>query len=120
MAQFYHHLGQALLGLGMGGDALDAFQNVIILAPDDSTSYKQYGIVAGQLGQQEEAEMYLRNALRIRPNDAEASHNLGVCLMQQQRSEDAFPYFARAVKLNPADEKKRKDLEALQRSLGLG
>ena len=101
----------------MGGDALDALENVIILAPDDSSSYKHYGLAAGQLGQQEVAEMYLRNALRIRPNDVDALHNLGVCLMQQQRSGDAFPYFARAVKLNPADEEKWKRLEALHKSL---
>ena len=56
-ADFYHNMGQALQGLGMHEDALQAYRDVIVLEPARARSYYLYGLTAGQQGRQEEAEM---------------------------------------------------------------
>ncbi|EKX43179.1 hypothetical protein GUITHDRAFT_110906 [Guillardia theta CCMP2712] len=98
---FYFNMGQALHGLGMHEDALQAHRDIISLDPLNPISYYWYGLAAGKVGRQEEAELFFRNAIRINRHFVDAMHNLGVCLMKQDRLEEAIGYFLRVRRYNP-------------------
>ena len=69
-------LGLALAGQGQFQEAIDEFQTVLRINPQDAGVHGNLGAVLGGLGRFDEAIAEFRESLRIDPDDAEVHDNL--------------------------------------------
>jgi len=87
--------------------------------PHDFDSLYFSGIVEKGLGNNAEAEKFLRQALAIDPNYFDARYNLGFVLARLGRPAEARPELEAALKLSPDSSKARFQLASVLRALGL-
>ena len=109
----------ALLGqAGRTSEALNIFQNLILLTPQDTQAHYNLGLSLKGLGKLDEAEKSFRQAIILDPNYANAYNNLGITLRELGRLEEAETNYRQAIALNPNSIEAHSNLGALLQELG--
>lgn len=79
--------------------ALNDFEMVIKLKPNDPYTHHNRGLTLGNLGRYEEEIAACDQAIKFKPDFAEAHHNRGFALGKLGRNEEALVAFEQAIKL---------------------
>ncbi len=93
----WHKLGGICLGLNRYTEAIDAYQRVIELDPQDSRSWNSLGMAHSALEHYEAAIKAFEQAIGVDPDDAWPYHNLGFVYEKRESYETAIPYYRQAV-----------------------
>ena len=92
----------ALLGqAGRASEASNAFQNLVLLTPQDTEAHYNLGLSLKELGRLDEAEKSFSQAILLNPNYANAYNNLGITLKELGRLGEAEKCYKQAILLNP-------------------
>jgi len=89
--------------MGKPGEAVEAYRQVIELAPDSAETWNNLGVAHKALRDLPEAERCCRRAVELSPEFADAHHNLGNVLNHRRRPEEAAACFRTAIDLRPYD-----------------
>lgn len=82
-------------------EALDLYQKICEIDPQDAEAWFMAGTLYGRLGRIAEAEAALRKTVNLQPKLAQGYLNLGQALELQGKFAEAEACFDRAVKLKP-------------------
>jgi tetratricopeptide (TPR) repeat protein len=96
---------------------LQAFQQVIVLAPDIDAGYENVGNFYAMQGKYQDAVPYYQKALEIEPYYTTYS-NLGTSYFFLKQYAQAVPMFEKAVELNPNDTGMMTNLADAYRGVG--
>lgn len=96
-----YRLARALDSLGRPREALEQFQEMVRLKPDDAPCRCDYGVYLSHQGRLAEAIEQFHEALRLRPQFSDAMANLGQALLQLDRIAEAEAQFRQALALTP-------------------
>ena len=94
-------LGAAAAQTGQLAQAVNAFQKVISIKPDDFQAHNNMGIALQRQGKTEEAINAYKKALVIKPNYAQAYNNMGNALQQQTNLGEAVKAYEKAILIKP-------------------
>ncbi len=89
--------------LGQPQDALETFQDLLKLQPDDADTLFSIGAILQSLGRMRDALAAYEDALRRRPDHCEALTNRGALLERFGRFEESLACFEAIVALKPGD-----------------
>jgi len=95
-------LGSALGKLGRYEDAVQSFQKVLEIEPENFEASRLVGYALMQLGRFEDALSYFRQAEKGMPESPRLLEDMAMSLAELKRFGEAIPYFGRAVKVNPS------------------
>ena len=95
------NLGVFLSQQGYIGLAIERFNRVLELRPDQFKARKHLGYSYARLSEWDKAIENYRAYLARRPDDADVLNNLGAALISARRAEEALGVLRRAVKLKP-------------------
>lgn len=95
------NLGNCLRDLGESERALECFQSVTELEPENSDAWINQGVVLDNLGQAEEAIACYDTAIRLAPDDFDAWANRGNSLRALREYSEAMECYDKALELNP-------------------
>ena len=84
-------------------EALIAYDQVIIIKPDDAEAYYYRGMILCQVDRFEEALISFDQAIVINPNHAGTFNNRGVALKELSRFNDAIDAYNKAIAIEPTD-----------------
>lgn len=84
-------------------EALQEFDEALLLLPDDPIFLNNRGAVLDHMGNHKKALADFDEVLAKQPNDAVALHNRGVALAQLGRYEDAIVAYEQALAVQPND-----------------
>jgi tetratricopeptide (TPR) repeat protein len=102
-AEDYFLRGQQYLNANQFKDALEAFRQVIQLAPTFPGGYAGAGVAYGRMGQNEEAVAAFQQALQLKPDMLDVYVFLGFSQLALHRNEEALATFKQALRLNPGN-----------------
>ena len=97
------HLNLALVydRVGRIAAAIDEYEAVLRLQPDDVTAHADLGYALVRSGQVRDGIAHLRKALEIRPDYMEAHTNLGIALFEAGQGQEAIAHLKKAIALKP-------------------
>lgn len=95
-------LGMTAQRRGDHAGAVDCFQRVVKVWPDDADVHVGLGIALYEQGRVDEAIIHLRQACKLEPTSALAWFNLGEAIGREAQTEEAIDALQRAIALNPA------------------
>ena len=98
--------------------ALEIYQQIIALDPEDTSSYVYQGLALEKLGRLPEAQQAYQKALALEPNHLQALSQLAVIFYNANRFEAALEPFQRLVTLRPDDVQAHLNLGATLAKLG--
>lgn len=110
---------KALVVLAQFDKAEPVIQSYLKRRPHDFDSLYFSGVVEKGLGNNVQAESFLRQAVAIDPNYFDARYSLGFVLARLGRPAEARPQLEAALKLSPDSSKARFQLASVLRALGL-
>lgn len=93
--------GIALADLGRGREAVEQFQRVLEVDPNNAVAFQNLGIVALRAGDVNRAGQFLSRALEINPKMPRALNTMGVVYARQNDFARAVDAWERAVALDP-------------------
>jgi len=96
------NLGNAYRAQKQWGEAREALQRAVEVAPSDPEANYALGMVFAQTDDTAHAYEQLQTALKARPNYPEALNNLGVLYLVTQRRNDAVASFEQCIRIAPA------------------
>ena len=73
--------------------AIQAYENYQAKLPHNSFIYFRLGTLVGQMGQWQQAKLYLEQAIQLKPDYAEAYHNLGWVLLNTRTPDGQLESF---------------------------
>lgn len=117
LADIYGNLANALYKAGEPQRAVENFDIVLQLAPNNAVAHNNMGTILAQSGQTETALAHFRKAVWIQPNYADAHRNLGRSLDTLHRSAEALDHFREALRLDPQDAVALRNVERLEQML---
>jgi tetratricopeptide (TPR) repeat protein len=82
-------------------EAVERYEQVLRLKPDDVEAHNNLGLVLAQTGKIAEAIGHWEQALQIEPDYAETHNNLGVALAQTGKIAEAIAHYEQALRLKP-------------------
>ncbi|MFH1021395.1 MAG: tetratricopeptide repeat protein [Pseudomonadota bacterium] len=82
-------------------EAEDICRRIISRDPGNAETYCLYGVIARQLGREEQGLELIRKAIRADPAMAEAHYNLGIILAMRGLIDEALASFSRALAIRP-------------------
>jgi tetratricopeptide (TPR) repeat protein len=100
----HKNLGVALAGQGKLAEAIQHFERVLQLEPNDAKAYYTYynlGLALAEQGKLPEATKNYERALELKSDYAEAYNNLGAVLARQGELPRAIQDYERATQLKP-------------------
>ena len=77
------------------------YQKVLEMEPENRIALQRMGIIAANLGNDQDTIKYLQRAFRLDPDDPDTLFALGYSLIRQSEPDWAVSMLARAVALNP-------------------
>jgi tetratricopeptide (TPR) repeat protein len=99
---FWEKLGEAYDLAGRNDEAIQAYQQAIVVKPDVPGDYNNLGNVLARAGKIDEAKAaYTKSAELDPPNAAMAWRNFGISLYNANRLGDAVEPFQKSVELDP-------------------
>ena len=99
----HQNLGLAYLEESQPHQAIEQFQGLINLAPDESIGYGNLAVAHLRLKQREEAEAWVNRGLEVEPMDSQLHFILAEIYQSQSRTVEAVAAIQEAVKLAPDD-----------------
>ena len=99
----HQNLGLAYLEESQPHQAIEQFQGLINLAPDESIGYGNLAVAHLRLKQREEAEAWIQRGLEVEPMDSQLHFILAEIYQSQSRTAEAVAVLQEAVKLAPDD-----------------
>ncbi len=99
----HQNLGLAYLEESQPHQAIEQFQGLINLAPDESIGYGNLAVAHLRLKQREEAEAWVKRGLEVEPMDSRLHFILAEIYQSQSRTAEAVAAIQEAVKLAPDD-----------------
>ncbi len=105
--------GIYLSSLGRIKDAEAAFEEAVIIDPEDELAYVNMGNLLDQLGRKKDAEEAYRKAIAIEPGNARSHYNLGLLFEEENRLDEALAELTRANELDPDDIDARIQLDSV-------
>ncbi|CAM3711132.1 tetratricopeptide repeat protein [Vibrio aquimaris] len=100
-SMIWNILGVASKSVGEMDQALEAFEQVIDLCPENVGGYNNLAVVLRDKGKLQEALGYYQKALALKPDYAEAHNNKGVVLRDLGNQKDAVKAYQQALTINP-------------------
>jgi len=104
-AEDYFALGCDKYFSGLYSDALEYFDKVIAINPNNAVAWYNKGVALDELKRYDEAIIAYDKAIAINPNDAKAWFNKGVTLVKLSRYDVAIIAYDKAIAINPNDAK---------------
>jgi len=111
-------LGHALLRLGDGAAAAEAFQRASMLQPFDAETQYNLGVAQQLAGDAKAAMQSYRHASAFDPSFVDAAFNLGVLYQQQGRAADALAAYRQVLDRDPARDAAWKNVGEVLREEG--
>lgn len=96
-----YFIGICLNNIGNFQEAMEAFDKLREVDPENIPNKLKIGIIFCNLGMWDSAENVNRSILEKKPEYADVHYNLGLTLMNQGKSPDAVESFDNALKINP-------------------
>ncbi|TWH47596.1 tetratricopeptide repeat protein [Sporomusa sp. KB1] len=93
--------GKTLTGQGLPEDAVQYYQEAVVLCPDNADLWYQLGTTLLALQKLSEAAQALQQAIALKPDFAKAYNNLGGALKKQGLYEDAIQWYEKGLALCP-------------------
>ena len=102
----YYALGSVyLVDLAKTTEAIEAFQIVIKLAPNNAPGHQMLGIAYFKRNEYQKATQALRRAIELEPkaqdNSYHPHYDLGLVYLKQNKFDAAIQFFEQAIQLNP-------------------
>ena len=97
----WNFMGASAAQIGQLDEAVNAFQKLISIKPDNAGSYNNMAIVLQNQGKPEEAIEAYNKALAIKPDYAEAYYNMGIAFKDQGKLEEAIEAYNKALATKP-------------------
>lgn len=94
-------LGQAFFKKGLYEEAINEFEEAIILDPRISGLYNSLGNAYIAVGRFDEAIAVLEQAIGLKPERADYHNHLGVGYLKKEQCKKAVERFQRALEINP-------------------
>jgi len=94
-------LGLAFLKKGLAEEAINEFEEAIILDPRISGLYHSLGLGYTEVGRYDEAIAVLEQAISLKADRADYHNNLGVAYLKKEKCKKAVERFQRALDINP-------------------
>jgi len=99
---FWARMGEAYDLAGRNDEAINAYQQAIVVKPDNPSYYNNLGNILGRTGKIDDARAaYTKAAELDPPNAAMAWRNFGISLYQAQRMVEAVEPLKKATELDP-------------------
>jgi tetratricopeptide (TPR) repeat protein len=105
--------GQALAKKGNHTAAVNYYQQVLLLNPDNIITHGHLALALAAVGKTDEAIEQCRIVLRALPDDVEMHNNLGILLQTKGRLTEAAQSFKRALQIDPNFQSARENLNKL-------
>ncbi len=102
-AMRHQSLGLAYLEESQPHQAIEQFQGLVNLAPDESIGYGNLAVAHLRFKQNEEAETWVKRGLEVEPMDSQLHFILAEIYQSQNRTAEAITSIQEAVKLAPDD-----------------
>lgn len=102
-AKFYACLGQLLTLRGHTGDAIEAYQNSLLIQADSPSSGEIY-LALGKLQQQNKIEVAIhcyQRALNIEPQQSQSYIHIGHCFSEKKQFYTAINFYKKSLDCNP-------------------
>jgi Flp pilus assembly protein TadD, contains TPR repeats len=97
----WHIIGSSWGYLNQPDKAVEAFQNVVTLNPDDPIQYNVQGVALSRTGKFTEAIQAFQKATNLNPGYAAAWNNMGVTYFNMKEYDKANSAFDKAISLKP-------------------
>ena len=94
----WYNKGVGLVKMGRYGEAVNCFDRIIDLNPNNADAWTNRGRVLIEMGRYEEAIESYDRAIEINPQDGYALYSKGLALERMGRLEEAMKYFGEAGK----------------------
>ncbi len=99
-------------------EARNNYKYLIGIGLPDPIVFANYGIIQKDLGNLQEAELYLRKAIELNPNFANAHFNLGNIFIDLDKLQEAELSIRKAIELDPDFENAHSNLAGILKDLG--
>ncbi len=99
----HQNLGLAYLEESQAHQAIEQFQGLVNLAPDESIGYGNLAVAHLRLKQHKEAETWVKRGLQVEPMDSQLHFILAEIYQSQGRTAEAIAAIQEAVRLAPDD-----------------
>ena len=100
-ATAYNERGVVLAQEGRSAEAIAAFREALLLAPDDAGAHNNLGIVLAGLGRAEEAIQHYSRSIALEPDAPQTHVNLGVLLAARGKFDEAILRYREALRISP-------------------
>lgn len=111
-------LGRELYQRNDYAEAINAFEKVIELTPDNFEAYNNLGVIYSILGEDELGISFISEAIKLAPAVSYLHNNLGYALLKQKRNSEAASAFERALQLDPKNSHARNNLKSAYKLMG--
>ena len=95
--------GNRLFKLGRHKEALNAFDQTIVLDPNNSIGYYRKGNTLEKLKQYDSAYAAYLKVQNIDPDNKTLHHHMGICLLKLEKFKQAYETFKKALQYYPCD-----------------
>ena len=99
-------------------EAQEVYRRVLETSPDHPRALHYAGVLAHQLGRNDEALGLIERSLALGPDQADWYSNLGIVLQSQGRLERAIDAYRRAIAIDPSHANAHNNLGVLLRATG--
>ncbi len=100
-AGLYQQLGRSFLQLRQWEDAKDAYEQELVLNPENAEAWHGLGIALLQSGHPQEAAEHLLHAIELLYHSPLMHYHLGEALFQLKQYEEAATAYSNALKMSP-------------------
>jgi Flp pilus assembly protein TadD len=83
------------------GAAVDAWQKVVPMDPDDARAHNNLGIALAGSGNMSDAIGEYRKSLTLNANNSQTENNLGSALAEEGKIDESRQHFEKALEINP-------------------
>lgn len=101
IARFY--LADALQAQNRLTEAMQVYQEILVIEPDNSEALNNVGILYGKQGKGDEALRQFKRALVVKPDQALAHTNIGRVFMEKNQVAEAVREFTEALRFDSAN-----------------
>lgn len=100
-AYFYAHMGDLSLKIDQLKDAVNYFNQAVMIDPDNPKVYTNLGTAMAKLGRLEESINHFSSAVRLNPDLFVAQFNLGCALSLLGKTGEADYHLSQALRIEP-------------------